>query len=86
MSGADLQNLLNESAIFSARKEKLQIENEDIYDALDRIQLGLEKKSGIKYSDKGMRTIAYHEAGHALLGSLMDEYDLVNKISIVPRG
>jgi cell division protease FtsH len=86
MSGADLQNLLNEAAIFSARKEKFKIESDDIYDALDRIQLGLERKGTAKFSAKRMKTVAYHEAGHALLGALMEEYDLVNKISVVPRG
>ena len=86
MSGADLQNLLNEAAIFSARKEKTSIQTSDITDALDRIQLGLERKGTAKFSEKRMKTVAYHEAGHALLGALMDEYDVVNKISVVPRG
>lgn len=86
MSGADLQNLLNEAAIFSARKEKTTIQTSDISDALDRIQLGLERKGTAKFSEKRMKTVAYHEAGHALLGALMEEYDLVNKISVVPRG
>ena len=58
---------------------------EDIYDSIDRIQIGLEKK-GSTFSQDRMKLVAYHEAGHALLGALMKEYDLVNKISIVPRG
>lgn len=85
MSGADLANLMNEAAIFSARKKKEAIEAEDIYDAMDRIQIGLEKKGGV-FSDARQNLVAYHEAGHALLGAIMEDYDLVNKISIVPRG
>ena len=57
----------------------------DIYDAIDRIQIGLEKKGG-KYTKERQKLVAYHEGGHALLGALMEEYDLINKISIVPRG
>ena len=85
MSGADLANVLNEAAIFSARKKKEQIESVDIFDAIDRIQIGLEK-SGATFSAERQKLVSYHEAGHALLGALMEEYDLVNKISIVPRG
>lgn len=85
MSGADLQNVLNEAAILSARRKKQEISSADIYDSLDRIQIGLEKK-GKEFSDKRQKLVAYHEGGHALLGLLMKEYDLVNKISIVPRG
>jgi cell division protease FtsH len=58
---------------------------EDIYDALDRIQIGMEKKGGTFSADR-QKLVAYHEAGHAVLGALMKEYDLVNKITIVPRG
>ena len=85
MSGADLANVMNESAIFSARKNKEVIEESDIYDAIDRIQIGLEKQ-GADFSDDRQKLVSYHEAGHALLGALMEEYDLVNKITIVPRG
>lgn len=85
MSGADLQNVLNEAAILSARRKKQIISAADIYDSIDRIQIGLEKK-GAEFSDKRQKLVAYHEGGHALLGCLMEEYDLVNKISIVPRG
>lgn len=76
---------MNESAIFSARKEKKEIGYDDIIEALDRIQIGLEKKGG-KFSNKRQNLVSYHEAGHALLGAVMKEYDLVNKISIIPRG
>lgn len=85
MSGADLANVMNEAAIFASRKKKDQIDEEDIYDAMDRIQIGLEKK-GATFSEERQRLVSYHEAGHALLGALMKDYDLVNKISIVPRG
>lgn len=85
MSGADLANLMNESAIFSARKQKNEINENDIYEALDRIQIGMEKKGGVFSADR-QKLVAYHEAGHAVLGALMEEYDLVNKITIVPRG
>ena len=85
MSGADLANVMNEAAIFASRKKKDAIDMDDIYDAMDRIQIGLEKK-GATFSDERQKLVSYHEAGHALLGALMQEYDVVNKISIVPRG
>merc|ERR1719313_1502197 len=76
---------MNEAAIFASRKKKSAIEMEDIYDAMDRIQIGLEKKGG-DFSKDRQALVSYHEAGHALLGALMRDYDVVNKISIVPRG
>jgi len=85
MSGADLANIMNEAAIFSARRKGESITEDDIYDALDRIQIGMEKKGGTFSSDR-QKLVSYHEAGHALLGAIMQEYDLVNKITIVPRG
>lgn len=57
----------------------------DISEAMDRIQIGLEKTGG-KFSEARQNLVAYHEAGHALLGAVMEDYDLVAKISIVPRG
>jgi len=85
MSGADLANVMNEAAITTARKAKKSIDMDDIYESIDRIQIGLEKK-GATFSAERQKLVSYHEAGHALLGALMEEYDLVNKISIVPRG
>jgi len=85
MTGADLQNLLNEGAIVAARARRLQILNEDIFNALDRINIGLERKGAVM-SDRKKKLVAYHEAGHAILGALMDDFDAVSKISIVPRG
>ena len=85
MSGADLMNVLNEAAIFTARKKKNEIEMDDIFEAIDRIQIGLEKK-GANYSDERQKLVAYHEAGHGLLGALVGEFDLISTITIVPRG
>jgi cell division protease FtsH len=85
MSGADLANLLNEGAILAARRNASEVEQDDIASALERIQIGLEKKDGVM-SEKKRRLVAYHEAGHAILGALMNDYDVVAKISIVPRG
>jgi len=85
MSGADLANLLNEGAIVAARKNKSDIDQDDISNALERISIGLEKKDAVM-SQKKRELVAYHEAGHAVLGALMNDYDVVAKISIVPRG
>jgi len=70
MSGADLANVMNEAAIFSARGKKEMIGMQDIYDAIDRIQIGMEKKGGV-FSDERQKLVAYHEAGHAILGAVM---------------
>lgn len=85
MSGADLANLLNEGAIMAARKAKTEMDADDIFNALERIGLGLEKKDAVM-SEKKRKLVAYHEAGHAILGALMNDYDMVAKISIIPRG
>jgi len=84
-SGAALQNLMNEAAIFAARRDHPQIKEEDLDDALDRILLGPAKKQ-FSFSDYYKSLISYHEAGHALVGALSPNYDQVLKISIVPRG
>eukprot|EP01024_Parvocaulis_polyphysoides_P071821 TRINITY_DN898_c0_g1_i4.p1 TRINITY_DN898_c0_g1~~TRINITY_DN898_c0_g1_i4.p1 ORF type:complete len:760 (+),score=201.42 TRINITY_DN898_c0_g1_i4:154-2280(+) len=84
-TGADLQNLMNEAAIIAARRSLKEISKEEISDALERIVAGPEKKDAVM-SDKKRKLVAYHEAGHALVGALMPEYDPVTKISIVPRG
>jgi len=85
MSGADLANLLNEGAIVAARQNKAEIDSDDIFNALERISIGLEKKDAVM-SEQKKKLVAYHEAGHAILGALMNDYDVVAKISIVPRG
>merc|ERR1719382_2066956 len=84
MSGADLANLLNEGAIIAARQSKTEVDQDDISNALERIMIGLEKKDAVM-SEKKRKLVAYHEAGHAILGALMNDYDVVAKISIVPR-
>ena len=84
-TGADLQNLMNESAIMAARRNLKEISKEEIADALERIIAGPEKKQAVM-SEQKRKLVAYHEAGHAIVGALMPEYDPVTKISIVPRG
>ncbi|GER26140.1 ATP-dependent zinc metalloprotease FTSH [Striga asiatica] len=84
-TGADLQNLMNEAAIIAARRNFTEISKDEISDALERIIAGPEKKNAV-VSDEKKRLVAYHEAGHALVGALMPEYDPVAKISIIPRG
>ncbi|KAH7692241.1 Peptidase FtsH protein [Dioscorea alata] len=84
-TGADLQNLMNEAAIFAARRDLKEISKDEISDALERIIAGPEKKNAV-VSDEKKKLVAYHEAGHALVGALMPEYDPVAKISIIPRG
>merc|ERR1719238_1326461 len=85
MTGADLQNLMNEAAILAARRNLTEISKEEIADALERIQAGQEKENAV-ISDEKKKLVAYHEAGHAIVGALMPEYDPVAKISIIPRG
>jgi len=84
-SGADLQNLMNEAAIMAARRDLKEISKDEIADALERIIAGPEKKGAVM-SEPKRKLVAYHEAGHALVGALMPEYDPVAKVSIVPRG
>jgi cell division protease FtsH len=84
-TGADLANLMNEAAILAARRGLKEISKDEVADALERIVAGPEKKSAV-VSEPKRRLVAYHEAGHALVGALLPEYDPVAKISIVPRG
>ena len=84
-TGADLANLLNESAILAARKNLTEISNDEVGDAIERVMAGPEKKDRVM-SEKRKRLVAYHEAGHAVVGALMPDYDPVQKISIIPRG
>ena len=83
-SGAQLENLMNEAAISAARKAKNTIGWEEIDGAVDRIMVGLEKKGGNQVA-KQKELVAYHEAGHAIVGALVPDYDQVQKISIIPR-
>merc|ERR1711906_105265 len=84
-SGAMLANLLNEAAIFAARKALTKIGAEQISDALDRVTLGPEKKNAESSLQK-RELVAYHEAGHAVVGAPIPDYDQVAKITITPRG
>ncbi|MGD1929624.1 MAG: ATP-dependent zinc metalloprotease FtsH3 [Leptolyngbyaceae cyanobacterium] len=84
-TGADLSNLLNEAAILAARRNLTEISMDEVNDAIDRVLAGPEKKDRVM-TDKRKELVAYHEAGHALVGALIPEYDPVQKISIIPRG
>jgi cell division protease FtsH len=83
-SGAELENLMNEAAITAARNSKTSIGWEEIDSAVDRIIVGLEKKGGNPQL-KQKELVAYHEAGHAVVGALVPDYDQVQKITIIPR-
>ncbi|WP_042354647.1 ATP-dependent zinc metalloprotease FtsH [Bacillus rubiinfantis] len=84
-SGADLENLLNEAALVAARQNKKQIDMIDIDEATDRVIAGPAKKSRV-ISEKERRIVAFHEAGHTVIGLILDEADMVHKVTIVPRG
>ena len=84
-TGADLENLLNEAALPAARKHKKALTNEEIQDAVTRVEMGTEKKSH-KYSEKAKKLTAYHEAGHAVASYYLENHDPVKEISIIPRG
>jgi cell division protease FtsH len=84
-TGADLSNLLNEAAILAARRQLTEISMDEVNDAIERVMAGPEKKDRVM-SEKRKRLVAYNEAGHALVGALMPDYDPVQKISIIPRG
>ena len=85
LSGADLENLLNEAALLTVRRNKKMITMEEIDEAHDRVLMGPAKKSH-KYTEKEKKTVAYHEAGHAVIGLKLDGANDVQKITIVPRG
>jgi cell division protease FtsH len=82
-SGASLENLMNEAAIFSARRGKKIIGKKEVADALDRITVGLTKAGSVCEANK--KILAYHEAGHAVMASQVPGYDEVSKVTIVPR-
>ena len=85
LSGADLENLLNEAALLTVRRNKKAITMEEIDEAHDRVLMGPAKKSH-KYTDSEKRVVAYHEAGHAVVGLKLDGANDVQKITIIPRG
>ncbi|MEW9672694.1 ATP-dependent zinc metalloprotease FtsH [Ammoniphilus sp. 3BR4] len=84
-TGADLENLLNEAALLSARKNKKKIEMLEIDEAIDRVIAGPAKKSRV-ISDYEKRLVAYHEAGHVIIGYHLEHADVVHKVTIIPRG
>ena len=84
-AGADLENLMNEAAIMAVRRKERFITQEDIDEAILKVQMGPEKKSK-KMSDKARRLTAYHEAGHAVTGRFLQHVDPVHYITIIPRG
>ena len=83
-TGADLSNLLNEAAIFTARRRKEAITMAEINDAIDRVVAGMEGTPLV--DSKSKRLIAYHEIGHALVGTMMTGHDPVEKVTLIPRG
>merc|ERR1719252_41616 len=83
-SGASLANLMNEAAIVAARRDKTEITYDEIDYAIDRQQVGMSKETGMSFPNR-QRLVAYHEAGHALMGAMVPDYDLVTKVTIVPR-
>src|SRR4051795_4479471 len=84
-SGADLENLLNEAALVAARRDKKKIDMTDIDEATDRVIAGPAKKSRV-ISAKERNIVAFHEAGHTVIGLILDEAEIVQKVTIVPRG
>ncbi len=84
-SGADLANLVNEASLFAARTGKRVVEMKEFELAKDKIMMGAERKSMVM-SEKEKQNTAYHEAGHAIVGRVVPEHDLVYKVSIIPRG
>jgi cell division protease FtsH len=85
LSGADLMNIVNEAAIFAARRDKKEIEQIDLLDSIEKVIIGPERKSHVLSEDERVMT-AYHEAGHAVVGHLLPHCDDVHKISIISRG
>ena len=84
-SGADLANLVNEAALFAARRNKRTVDMQDFEDAKDKIFMGPERKSMVMREDE-RRNTAYHESGHAVVAKLLPKADPVHKVTIMPRG
>merc|ERR1719327_629504 len=83
-SGASLANLMNEAAIVAARRDKTEISYDEIDFSIDRLTVGMQKTTGTSFPAR-QRLVAYHEAGHAIMGLLQPEYDMVTKVTIIPR-
>lgn len=84
-SGADLQSLMNEGAIFAARENRVTVTQDDLLSAIEKVMIGPERKSHL-HTPHERKLIAYHEAGHAILASVLPHADPVHKITIIPRG
>ncbi|MEO3947874.1 ATP-dependent zinc metalloprotease FtsH [Gorillibacterium sp. CAU 1737] len=84
-TGADLENLLNESALIAARRNRKDISMAEVEEAYDRVIVGTQKKSRV-ISERDKRTVAYHEAGHAIIGYYERNAHMIHKVTIVPRG
>lgn len=84
-SGADLANIANEAAIVAARHNRKVIENDDLVAAFEKVAIGPERKTKVM-SDKEKELTAYHEAGHAVVGHVLPDSDMVHKVTIIPRG
>jgi cell division protease FtsH len=84
-SGADLENLVNEAALFAARANKSIVTMTELEKAKDKVMMGAERHTMVM-SDKEKRLTAYHEAGHAIIGRLVPEHDAIHKVTIIPRG
>ena len=84
-SGADLENLLNEAAILAAREGKKLISNKDVYEGINKVLMGPQKKSRL-VTEKDKRITAYHEAGHAIIARVLPHCDPVHEVTIIPRG
>src|SRR5574344_1786429 len=84
-SGADLENLLNEAALLAARENCREIKIYHLDEAIDRVMMGPAKRSK-KYSDEEKKIVSYHEAGHAVIGLKLPHANIVQKVTIVPRG
>ncbi len=84
-SGADIENLLNEAALLAARSNRKIINTQDIDEAIDRVMMGPAKRSK-KYTERERKLVAFHEAGHAVIGLRLENASIVQKVTIIPRG
>ncbi|MEX1012720.1 MAG: ATP-dependent zinc metalloprotease FtsH [Waddliaceae bacterium] len=84
-SGADLENILNEAALIAARKNKSAVQMDDVSEARDKVMFGKERRS-LEIDEDEKKTTAYHEAGHTIVGMVVEHADAVDKVTIIPRG
>jgi len=84
-TGAELENLMNEAALLAARRNRKDISMREVDEAIDRVIVGTEKRSRV-ISDREKRIVAYHEAGHTIVGYFLENADMVHKVTIIPRG